>query len=324
MKKSIGKLALSLLTIVITATTTLAESPFQDIDQSFAKQDIINLAEKGVVGGFSDGTFRPESMVTRAEFATMLVKAKGIPAPTTYEGVFRDVQRGEWYAPFAELSYRLGVTSGSDGLFFPDRYLTREEMMKMTVSALGRESETARKLNFDTYSRAISPFTDRGQISKWAVKSVAYAVQQDLITGTPEGKILPKVNATRAEVATFLNRSIVSRPQITAATGAGLVAPVSRGGGVGFPYVAKKTAEATAYVHSGNLSAIGLKTREGLVAVDPTYIPLGSHLFIPGYGYGIAGDTGGKIKSGRVDLFMRSYDAAIQFGRRDVDIYVLD
>jgi len=321
MKKSIEKVALSLLIISITATTTLAESPFQDIDQSFAKQDIITLAEKGVVGGFSDGTFRPENLVTRAEFATMLVKSKGIPAPTTHEGVFRDVQRGEWYAPFAELSYRLGVTSGSDGLFFPDRYLTREEMMKMTVSALGRESETARKLNFDTYSRAISSFTDRGQISPWAIKSVAYAVQQDLINGTPEGEIRPKVNATRAEVASFLNRSIVSRPKTTAA---GLVAPVSRGGGVGFPYVAKKTAEATAYVHSGNLSAIGLKTREGLVAVDPTYIPLGSHLFIPGYGYGIAGDTGGNIKSGRVDLFMRSYRDAIDFGRRDVDVYVLD
>ena len=55
-----------------------------------------------------------------------------------------------------------------------------------------------------------------------------------------------------------------------------------------------------------------------------TVIPLGSRLFIPGYGEAIAADTGGAIVGNKIDLCMESYDEAIQFGRRNVEVYVLE
>lgn len=64
--------------------------------------------------------------------------------------------------------------------------------------------------------------------------------------------------------------------------------------------------------------------RPGVVAVDPNVIPLGSRLYIPGYGMAIAADTGGAIRGNRIDLLMDSYDAAMNFGRQSVEVYVLE
>ena len=67
----------------------------------------------------------------------------------------------------------------------------------------------------------------------------------------------------------------------------------------------------------------GQRAGHGIVAVDPQVIPLGSHLYIPGYGQAIAGDTGGAIHGNRVDLGFNSNSDALQFGRRSVIVYVL-
>mgnify|MGYP002399900566 CR=1 FL=1 len=70
-------------------------------------------------------------------------------------------------------------------------------------------------------------------------------------------------------------------------------------------------------------TATGLLARYGVVAVDPHVIPLGTRLFIPGYGYAIAADTGGAIIGDRVDLCMDSLADALNFGRQVVKVYVL-
>ena len=72
------------------------------------------------------------------------------------------------------------------------------------------------------------------------------------------------------------------------------------------------------------ITATGIPARHGVVAVDPNVIPLGSRLYIPGYGEAIAADTGGAIVGHTIDLCMESYDEAIQFGRRSVEVYVID
>lgn len=64
--------------------------------------------------------------------------------------------------------------------------------------------------------------------------------------------------------------------------------------------------------------------RKGLVAVDPDVIPLGTRLYIPGYGYAIADDIGGAITGHRIDLAFESRSEALQFGRRKVTVYILD
>jgi 3D (Asp-Asp-Asp) domain-containing protein len=70
-------------------------------------------------------------------------------------------------------------------------------------------------------------------------------------------------------------------------------------------------------------TAIGARAGRGIVAVDPRVIPLGTHLYIPGYGHAIAGDTGGAIHGNRIDLGFDSYADAMRFGRRVIQVYVL-
>lgn len=70
-------------------------------------------------------------------------------------------------------------------------------------------------------------------------------------------------------------------------------------------------------------TAIGMKAGHGVVAVDPRVIPLRTKLYVEGYGYCIAGDTGGAIKGNRIDLGFNTYREAIRFGRRWVTVHVL-
>lgn len=86
--------------------------------------------------------------------------------------------------------------------------------------------------------------------------------------------------------------------------------------------------EATAYHpmdgDGRGITASGMKARYGVVAVDPNVIPMGTRVFVPGYGEAIAADTGDAIIGNRIDLCMETYDECYQYGRRNVEVYVLD
>ena len=92
-------------------------------------------------------------------------------------------------------------------------------------------------------------------------------------------------------------------------------------------YIAVMSMEATAYLPGDGdgygITATGIPATYGVAAVDPSVIPLGSRLYIPGYGEAIAADTGGAIYGYRIDLCMESYSEAMNFGRRNVTVYVL-
>ena len=68
----------------------------------------------------------------------------------------------------------------------------------------------------------------------------------------------------------------------------------------------------------------GLKVRPGVVAVDPKVIPLGTHLYVEGYGESIAADTGGEIKGNRNDLNNESTQDVAKYGKKRIKVYVLD
>jgi 3D (Asp-Asp-Asp) domain-containing protein len=94
-------------------------------------------------------------------------------------------------------------------------------------------------------------------------------------------------------------------------------------------YIARGAMEmlATGYSADCNgcdgMTAIGRRAGHGIVAVDPHVIPLGTHLFIPGYGLAVAGDTGGAIVGHRIDLGFDSLRDAMLFGRHAVTVYRL-
>lgn len=92
------------------------------------------------------------------------------------------------------------------------------------------------------------------------------------------------------------------------------------------------TVSATAYTAyctgCSGITATGIDLRSNpnqkVIAVDPTVIPLGSTVWVEGYGTAIAGDTGGAIKGNKIDVFIPSRDAALQWGRKNVTIKILE
>ena len=89
--------------------------------------------------------------------------------------------------------------------------------------------------------------------------------------------------------------------------------------------------EATAYYpgpedtwpYASGTTASGLKAGYGVVAVDPRFIRLKTLLYVEGYGYAIAADTGGGIKGKRIDLCFDTYQEAVRFGRKTLKVYIL-
>jgi len=82
--------------------------------------------------------------------------------------------------------------------------------------------------------------------------------------------------------------------------------------------------EATAYTWTGQRTASGTWPTVGTVAVDPEVIPLGTKLYIEGYGPAVALDTGGDIQGQIIDLYMDSYQECIEWGRRQVEVRVME
>ena len=140
-------------------------------------------------------------------------------------------------------------------------------------------------------------------------------------------------NRTAPPIRTILASRVIrpSRPTIVEA-GIGRYAALANLAMTGFNGTVKLARAALAMVataYSGNCSGcsgvtkLGTPAGHGIVAVDPQVIPLGSRLYIPGYGKAIAGDTGGAIHGNRIDLGFNSDGDAMQFGRRDVTVFVL-
>lgn len=86
--------------------------------------------------------------------------------------------------------------------------------------------------------------------------------------------------------------------------------------------------EATGYsaFDPGNTSttATGTLVRHGVIAADPDFIPLGSRVYIPGYGEAIAEDVGGAIIGNRIDVAFDTHEEALEFGRQEIEIYILE
>lgn len=108
------------------------------------------------------------------------------------------------------------------------------------------------------------------------------------------------------------------------------VAPASEPSGE-LQFDAKKSMVLTATAYSpfcrgcskSGKTATGIKAKKGVVAVDPRVIPLGTKLYIPGYGYALAADTGGAIKGKRIDLCFNTRKEVSRFGRKKIKVYIL-
>ena len=152
----------------------------------------------------------------------------------------------------------------------------------------------------------------RGQVAVWTA-------------GT--GGVRERVFRLAYEDGALVSRVLVSDALLEPPVGEILAVgtPTYRGGATNEFYM-----EATAYSPTVQetdsdpwTTASGMKSGQGVVAVDPKVIPLGSKLYVEGYGYAIAGDTGGAIKGSRIDVFFYSPLDMAKWGRRWVRVFVL-
>lgn len=167
----------------------------KDITGHWALDNINKLVAIGAINGYSDGSFKPDHAITRAEFATVLVKAFKL-APQGGK-VFTDTA-DHWAKDYIATAASYGIVNGYDETTFgSDDLITREQMAVMIVKAA--------KLNMITEE---SSFSDNGNISGWARSAVATVVERGIMSGYPDNTIKPQANATRAEAVTVIANAL--------------------------------------------------------------------------------------------------------------------
>ncbi|PZD95272.1 hypothetical protein DNH61_12010 [Paenibacillus sambharensis] len=119
-------------------TVVQNNSSFDDLDtKNPYKDSIVALANRMVISGYPDGSFKPETVVTRAEFAAMLNRSLGILPKLQASKSFKDVKNGAWYAAQVNAAVDAGLINGyTDGTFRPNQEITHQEMVVMLVNAL--------------------------------------------------------------------------------------------------------------------------------------------------------------------------------------------
>ncbi|MFD0670705.1 bifunctional 2',3'-cyclic-nucleotide 2'-phosphodiesterase/3'-nucleotidase [Cohnella sp. GCM10027633] len=153
-----------------------------------------SLAAKQIVQGKTDTKFDPQGQVTRAEFATMLVKALKLTSEETAMP-FKDVASGSWYAGAVAAAYENGLIQGiSADRFAPTKNISREQMAVMAHNAL-------KIIVKDAAASKPATFADNDAIGTWAKASVDMIADKGIMTGRGQNKFAPQATSNRAEAA---------------------------------------------------------------------------------------------------------------------------
>jgi hypothetical protein len=188
-------------------TVLQSNKTFSDIRGNWAQADIEMLAAKLLISGKTETAYEPDSNITRAEFATLLVRALGLGEGVLKEGQFKDVAAADWFAGSVAAAAKENIITGYEGsLFKPDNNITRQEMAAMLMRAARFISKND-TLSADEQDRQqLAQFKDQPEIASWAAGDVALAVKAGIIKGMPEGTFSPQAKADRAQSAVMLER----------------------------------------------------------------------------------------------------------------------
>ena len=182
--------------------TAAPESTFRDLPSShWAYGYVKALAEKNVINGYDDGTFRPSNNVTREEFVKMIISATGM-LQAGAECEFSDVPAGAWYYEYVASAYAKEIVSGMDeGAFGIGTNITRQDVAVIAARIIKRLKGTVPET-------VESTLTDIDTVSDYATDSVKLLNGMGIINGYDDGSFMPKNTLTRAEAATIISRLI--------------------------------------------------------------------------------------------------------------------
>ncbi len=184
-----------------------ANVSFPDIAGNSYETAILDLASRSIINGDADGNFYPANTMTRAEFATIVVKALGL-TPATIEQ-FGDVATSAWYAPYIGTAYSYGIIKGtSDTTFEPEGKITRQDAAVMVARAAAL---CGMDTKYDTMSfRDITAgFMDYVKVAEYAQGGVAFAYDNDILDNSAM-EIKPTENILRGEIAQMLYVMLVA------------------------------------------------------------------------------------------------------------------
>lgn len=192
------------LILVFLLNTVIPAFAFPDVEEHWAQQDITLLTAKGLIGGYPDGSFRPERGVTRAEFARMLISALNMEESAwALEGgsqLFRDVPLTHWARVYIQLAWELGIVAGyKDGTFRPDQAINRAEMAAILLRAMRNVGSGEGEVSFSD------------ELPDWAEESIILAAKLGLVSGFADGTFRPLEPVTRSQAVAFLNRLLEAR-----------------------------------------------------------------------------------------------------------------
>ena len=179
---------------------------FGDIKNSPNKAAIEALAAREIINGMNEAEFRPDATMTRAQYATIVVKALGLMPQAN--GKFKDVAANAWYATYVGTANAYGIVNGrSDTEFDPEGTITRQEAAVMTVRA-------AKLCGLDTAvgdaaaNNILCDYMDYRTIASWAKEAMAFCYDNELLD-TSDMNAEPTREILRCEVAEMLYRMLV-------------------------------------------------------------------------------------------------------------------
>ena len=176
----------------------LPPCPFKDVSSDkWYYGTVLEANELGLMTGTTSTTFAPSSPTTRGMVATILHRMAGTPS-VTYKKIFSDVPDGKYYSKAVTWAANKGVINGSNGKFMPGSNVTRQDMAVMICNYA-----KFKKINTSS-NQSLTKFKDYKNVSSYAEASMKWCVEKGILSGTADGKLNPKANATRAECAKML------------------------------------------------------------------------------------------------------------------------
>lgn len=173
---------------------------FEDAKGHWAEEAINILAEKGVIAGYPDGLVHPDNIITRAEFAALIARTLELPKSADKDITIHFIDiAGHWSESDVEALAIAGIIQKGDfsDNFLPDEPITRMEMIRMLVRAMGKE-------NHDPSCSCMLGFLDESQLSKEQKAYICTGKHYHIIDGYPDGRVRPDKNATRGEAFEML------------------------------------------------------------------------------------------------------------------------